>query len=983
MIKKNIISMAVCMMTPAMLLSAQSAYAEAIDLGELQLDTDYQLENFKAYVGTFTPEQSGVMIMSGGESAWYTDAEATNMLDGESGGYVEGKPTYLYNVEGGHTYYFNAPFVMSNTVMRLSMGGDAKLLSISPEEGSVYSPSGYPYCDIAFSEPVTISGARISAGDKSKSVKVLTGNATLSVQLKEPVLSWLVDGTLSEGDEFTITIEGIKSKTGNLYNDNGLLNVTYKSSAKPAMLKSNTFPTTFNSYYAEGDPDGIFTLTFDTDMWAEGGKAVLGYGSKEGEDSEYYQEEVPYTVNGKVVTVDMTGKRRTPQDMLPSGNSYDSILMSFPQMKDASGNLAFSEGSGSLGSFFFPMTYNEIKKAQIFADFTPVNGSTLKGVDNISVWISGLDNITFDGFNIAYSDGGEVKNTVVELASCKADGKGNEVEYTFAVPEVVKGKKNVVVTLAGLKSNDGYDHTDDVKAAYDAFVLTYVDPANGTKMEVLKEGTVITVKTNVTEEYPEMYMIYEIEDMNPTNPEQAIVKSESWLTRQEDGSYTAEVWGDYKLLAGHSYRVTFTAWANEEAKNYGQEPVGTAYVTWEGLSKPYVYSSITMQEVSPVPGSMLTPENNVITFLFDGMVTIDKEYTFINLGMGATRDFDGIEAVKGIDEGGMQYSNEWKFTISPEYVAAQTADIYVSFQFKDMDGLVVDAGDEAEENSTFMYTYDVEGKYLDYNVTPASESTLETLSEITLSSINGEVLSLSYTTDSPVVMNMLGGVVANVAEVEPVKNDEEKVTSLRLVLDKEVTASGAYIVNIPAGYMLIENNVEAMPSIEKFITYYIENGSKPSEMNVVADPAAGEVDELSQVLLTFTDYESVGGGSGKATLTKDGGEAENLPDAQYAVEMNQMVQPIGRTIKEDGSYTISFPAGYFGLGDDGDPSSAFELKYIISQTGVTSIAADANGRYEVYDASGIRVLSTANAEDLKSLPRGFYIINGVKTVLVK
>lgn len=76
--------MATCLIAPAMLLTAQNAFAaDPTDLGALQLDTDYELTQYQSYVGTFTPEESGVMIMSGGENAWYADAEHTEYIEGK------------------------------------------------------------------------------------------------------------------------------------------------------------------------------------------------------------------------------------------------------------------------------------------------------------------------------------------------------------------------------------------------------------------------------------------------------------------------------------------------------------------------------------------------------------------------------------------------------------------------------------------------------------------------------------------------------------------------------------------------------------------------------------------------------------------------------------------------------------------------------------------------------------------------------------
>lgn len=54
---------------------------------------------------------------------------------------------------------------------------------------------------------------------------------------------------------------------------------------------------------------------------------------------------------------------------------------------------------------------------------------------------------------------------------------------------------------------------------------------------------------------------------------------------------------------------------------------------------------------------------------------------------------------------------------------------------------------------------------------------------------------------------------------------------------------------------------------------------------------------------------------------------------------------------------------------------------IVDNTGsVDSVIADNDGHFRVVNLSGVVVLDTDNADDLKSLPRGFYIVNGQKIV---
>lgn len=86
---------------------------------------------------------------------------------------------------------------------------------------------------------------------------------------------------------------------------------------------------------------------------------------------------------------------------------------------------------------------------------------------------------------------------------------------------------------------------------------------------------------------------------------------------------------------------------------------------------------------------------------------------------------------------------------------------------------------------------------------------------------------------------------------------------------------------------------------------------------------------------------------------------------------------------EDDFYTsLNVPEACVFLTIDGTKyfntaTSIYEIT-LDGNSGVTSVEAD--GRYRVVNMQGITVLDTDSAADLNSLPRGLYIVNGVKTV---
>ena len=58
-------------------------------------------------------------------------------------------------------------------------------------------------------------------------------------------------------------------------------------------------------------------------------------------------------LGGNMLVIDLRDKLRTPAVMVPSGTDYGIMDLQILGVKDAEGNFAYSDGSGSLGSFFY------------------------------------------------------------------------------------------------------------------------------------------------------------------------------------------------------------------------------------------------------------------------------------------------------------------------------------------------------------------------------------------------------------------------------------------------------------------------------------------------------------------------------------------------------------------------------------------------------------------------------------------------------
>ncbi|MBP3538163.1 MAG: hypothetical protein J6J93_11595 [Muribaculaceae bacterium] len=1085
------------------------AAAATTDLGELEFGKTYTIPQYNEITATITAISDGVMTQVGSSDIHlYVDEAHTSAVEGEFA-YLAGGPTTKYQVSAGTKYYVYSRFAMAANTVTFYMDGVAEQplqaqFNVNP--GSTLNFANYPNLMFYFNREVNLDkDATVIEYTNSKTSEKATVSATTTVNGKNVSVSvysalkpLIQDGSVNPGDQIYVRLKDVKSATGSVYpgtDDRGYVSFAYICGSIPTVSTAETVPAVFKSFWKQGDADGILSKTFDSELSIGNNTRVeLIYGDIESEAGAY-AEVVPVTLSddAKTLRADFTGKLRTPLTMTPleSGTVYETMGVKLVGVVDKFGNPVQSEGQGTIGAYSWSIPYQLIERSVITAEFTPANGSTLDGVEEISVYLSPLKTFSFTGFKISYADGDATKTVVVDKASAKVSDQsadGNSAEYTFAIPAEVKGKKNVTVTLDNLVSEDGFDHSLDVCSTYDAFVITYADPANGSEFASISDIGVLKIETNYSEKYPEMYIVYEIEDLNPTNPDQTILKY-SWLNRQEDGSYEAEVHGYDKLFQGHEYSVTFTAWATEMDKNYKEDPIGSATIYWRGTTMPYVYSSVAFEGITPDPETVLSASDNVFTVKFDGLVRLDSETTFINTGMGSTYPFESITPLDPQDNDGVLFSNIWELKVSEDFMATLTAQLDISFKAIDAEGRCVKGNLGEDENTYFYYSYDTKANYEEYEVTAVGEEPLTSVSEFHVSAGNRGI-SFNWVEVGSAYVVKMRDIVAHVKDVVP--DDYElgsRCPGMTLVLDETITEGGDYMLVIPASYFMIGEEFDARNSAEVMYEFTVIGGEQPGTCNVALTPAPGDVTSLpqriemlftdyssvgigsgaptltidgaepiklgdveldndlwnmctvvlpqeytdpgtyvisfpagyfllgdegadapelsfeyvikeeislniksdpeegvvtslpKQIELTFVDYFEAGIGSGKGQLTIDGGASVDLPDAEYGEGWNQILVNLPQEYTEAGVYVISFPAAYFVL--DGNDAPAVKLTYEISSTGaISNVVVSADGLFHVYSLTGVKVLETADYNDVLGLSAGVYIVNGTK-VLVK
>lgn len=477
-----------------------TAQARLINLGDIELDTDYNIPmDFNAYIASYTATSSGTLIASSTDT--YTLLPYYQKLsDMESEGNAihytldnpYGAKQYHFDVTEGTTYYFYIDFTMSSFTFRISMdaGEGLSITETTPKAGSTFSISGSGLVSVKFNRSVRLNNtAQIISGEHTATVGVNGENNIFSMEIKEPLFKWLNDGTLNGGDTFIVRLTNVTASddASIVYGTDGTVDIEYTIGNMPIQLINSENTTgTFKSYYLSNDPTGIVTLTFDGDVASA--YANLTYGSIDVE-GDYYTEVLTPIIEGNTIKVDLTGKTRTPDSMVASGNNYNNVTLSISKVMDTEGQHAYSPQDGSIGGFSFTYDALEVVTAEVISEFTPASGTTIEqNLENIEIWVTDEAKLSYDGIRFAADFWDEpiiVCNFIKEADTFDATAAILTVPFPWEyIPMYTEGAEEntpytITVTLNNLQSADGIDHSADVTATYYLNGLNAVDKIFG------------------------------------------------------------------------------------------------------------------------------------------------------------------------------------------------------------------------------------------------------------------------------------------------------------------------------------------------------------------------------------------------------------------------------------------------------------------------------------------------------------------------
>ena len=227
------------------------------------------------------------------------------------------------------------------------------------------------------------------------------------------IMDFLNNGLLKAGDTFQLIIKGICAANNNSvkYGTDGTLALTFVCGPKPiSLVKTEGIENNrFLSYWLKGDKQAILKFEFDGTLMNSKGREdeallKITYGKTERGSSEMYTEVIPYEANGNTILIDLSDKLRRPQDMLESGNLYPDVYLQLESVRDAQGEYAYNPVSGTIGSYSFSMTYEEVK-ADIVSEFSPAPCSSLAVTNELEIWITDYEKIRHPGIAFLCENG--------------------------------------------------------------------------------------------------------------------------------------------------------------------------------------------------------------------------------------------------------------------------------------------------------------------------------------------------------------------------------------------------------------------------------------------------------------------------------------------------------------------------------------------------------------------------------------------------
>ena len=275
-------------------------------------------------------------------------------------------------------------------------------------------------------------------------------------------------------------------------------------------------------------------------------------------------------------------------------------------------------------------------------------------------------------------------------------------------------------------------------------------------------------------------------------------------------------------------------------------------------------------------------------------------------------------------------------------------------------------------------------EYPQYTVTPEAGSELVKLEKITVTCEDG----IKATSDLNIVVDGF--------KTKFTVNQKDDQT-IEIIADEPIVSHNNYdiSINITAGDIILNPTVLEMSlpipvkyGVRTIAKYTITGDAEAAVIEEVTPANGATVEELSYFVFTFSYYASHTDNTEiSPKLHLDGSDelialekSVQKADGTY-IGMQQAALKTVEPVIANGTYILEIPTGYFCDGN-GKDIEGITLKYIVkNDTAIEDITADEENGWVIYNICGIKVLETKDANRVKALPCGIYIINGTKAVI--
>lgn len=201
-----------------------------------------------------------------------------------------------------------------------------------------------------------------------------------------------------------------------------------------------------------------------------------------------------------------------------------------------------------------------------------------------------------------------------------------------------------------------------------------------------------------------------------------------------------------------------------------------------------------------------------------------------------------------------------------------------------------------------------------------------------------------------------------------------------------------------SGMLLMDPDGLAVPLTLSTRTYTVKQAVEAATITSVSPADGASVETLSYILFTFSGYPGTptDDEAKQPTLVSDNGEyvfslsyTQKSEDGNSYIGMQQMALAVEQLTASNGegfyppkgSYTLTVPTGYF-IDSYGNEIEGITLKYVVTVgSSIADVVAEGENGWVVYNITGVKVMETTDAAQLSTLPKGLYIINGVKTIV--